>query len=342
MMLRSTMAKISLATLAVLSFGSATLSADTLSDVQKNGFVKCGVDGGLPGFSEVGSDGVYKGIDVDLCRAVAAGVLGDAKKVKYVALTAKERLTALQSGEIDMLSRNTTWTQTRDTSLGLKFAGVNYYDGQGFMVTKKLGVKSAKELDGASICLQTGTTTELNVADYFRTNKMKYKLVSYDTNDQVLKGYESGRCDVLTSDQSQLYGLRIKLAKPDESIVLPEVISKEPLGPVVRQGDDKWFNIVRWTFNAMLTAEENGVTSKNADAMLKSDNPDIKRLLGVEGEMGKNLGLSKDFAFQIVKQVGNYAESFEATVGMGSPLKIARGYNALWNKGGLQYAPPFR
>ncbi len=342
MMLRSTMAKISLATLAVLSLGSTTLSADTLSDVQKNGVVKCGVDGGLPGFSEVGSDGVYKGIDVDLCRAVAAAVLGDAKKVKYVALTAKERLTALQSGEIDMLSRNTTWTQTRDTSLGLKFAGVNYYDGQGFMVNKKLGVKSAKELDGASICLQTGTTTELNVADYFRTNKMKYKLVSYDTNDQVLKGYESGRCDVLTSDQSQLYGLRIKLAKPDESIVLPEVISKEPLGPVVRQGDDKWFNIVRWTFNAMLTAEENGVTSKNADAMLKSDNPDIKRLLGVEGEMGKNLGLSKDFAYQIVKQVGNYAESFEATVGMGSPLKISRGYNALWNQGGLQYAPPFR
>ena len=342
MMLRSTIAKISLATVAVLSFGSTTLSADTLADVQKNGFVKCGVDGGLPGFSEVGSDGVYKGIDVDLCRAVAAGVLGDAKKVKYVALTAKERLTALQSGEIDMLSRNTTWTQTRDTSLGLKFAGVNYYDGQGFMVNKKLGVKSAKELDGASICLQTGTTTELNVADYFRTNKMKYKLVSYDTNDQVLKGYETGRCDVLTSDQSQLYGLRIKLAKPDESIVLPEVISKEPLGPVVRQGDDKWFNIVRWTFNAMLTAEENGVTSKNVDAMLKTDNPDIKRLLGVEGEMGKNLGLAKDFAFQIVKQVGNYGESFEATVGVGSPLKIARGYNALWNQGGLQYAPPFR
>jgi general L-amino acid transport system substrate-binding protein len=341
-MLRSTIAKISLATVAVLSLGSTTLSADTLADVQKNGFVKCGVDGGLPGFSEVGGDGVYKGIDVDLCRAVAAATLGDAKKVKYIALNAKERLTALQSGEIDMLSRNTTWTQTRDTSLGLKFAGVNYYDGQGFMVTKKLGVKSAKELDGASICLQTGTTTELNVADYFRTNKMKYKLVSYDTNDQVLKGYESGRCDVLTSDQSQLYGLRIKLANPGESVVLPEVISKEPLGPVVRQGDDKWFNIVRWTFNAMLTAEESGVTSKNVDAMLKTDNPDIKRLLGVEGEMGKNLGLAKDFAFQIVKQVGNYGESFEATVGMGSPLKIARGYNAQWNQGGLQYAPPFR
>jgi len=341
-MLRSTIAKMSLATVAVLSLGSTTLSADTLADVQKNGFVKCGVDGGLPGFSEVGSDGVYKGIDVDLCRAVAAAVFGDAKKVKYVALNAKERLTALQSGEIDMLSRNTTWTFTRDASLGLNFAGVNYYDGQGFMVNKKLGVKSAKELDGASICLQTGTTTELNVADYFRSNKMKYKLVSYDTNDQVLKGYETGRCDVLTSDQSQLYGLRIKLAKPDESIVLPEVISKEPLGPVVRQGDDKWFDIVKWTLYGMVNAEEVGVTQANVDAMLKTDNPDIKRLLGVEGQLGEQLGLKKDFMVPVIKQVGNYGESFEATVGKGSPLKIARGYNALWNKGGIQYAPPFR
>ena len=333
---------ISLATVAVLSLGSTTLSADTLADVQKNGFVKCGVDGGLPGFSEVGSDGVYKGIDVDLCRAVAAAVFGDSKKVKYVALNAKERLTALQSGEIDMLSRNTTWTFTRDNSLGLNYAGVNYYDGQGFMVNKKLGVKSAKELDGASICLQTGTTTELNVADYFRTNKMKYKLVSYDTNDQVLKGYETGRCDVLTSDQSQLYGLRIKLAKPDESIVLPEVISKEPLGPVVRQGDDKWFDIVKWTLFGLLNAEEAGVTSANVDAMLKTDNPDIKRLLGVEGQLGEQLSLKKDFMVPVIKQVGNYGESFERTVGLGSPLKIARGYNALWNKGGIQYAPPFR
>lgn len=342
MMLRSTIVKISLATVAVLSLGSTTLSADTLGDVQKNGFVKCGVDGGLPGFSEVGSDGIYKGIDVDLCRAVAAAVFGDAKKVKYVALTAKERLTALQSGEIDMLSRNTTWTFSRDASLGLNFAGVNYYDGQGFMVNKKLGVKSAKELDGASICLQTGTTTELNVADYFRTNKMKYKLVSYDTNDQVLKGYETGRCDVLTSDQSQLYGLRIKLAKPNESIVLPEVISKEPLGPVVRQGDDKWFDIVKWTLYGMVNAEEAGVTKSNVDAMLKTDNPDIKRLLGVEGQLGEQLGLKKDFMVPVLKQVGNYGESFEVTVGQGSPLKIARGYNALWNKGGIQYAPPFR
>lgn len=342
MMLRSQFAKISLATITVLGLGSTTLSADTLAEVQKQGFVKCGVDGGLPGFSEVGSDGIYKGIDVDQCRAVAAAVLGDAKKVKYIALNAKERLTALQSGEIDMLSRNTTWTQTRDTSLGLNFTGVTYYDGQGFMVTKKLGVKSAKELDGASICLQTGTTTELNVADYFRTNKMKYKLVSYDTNDQVVKAYESGRCDVLTSDQSQLYGLRIKLLKPEESVVLPEVISKEPLGPVVRKGDGKWFDIVRWTSYAMLAAEEAGVTSANVDAMLKSDNPDIKRLLGVEGQMGENLGLKKDFAYNIIKQVGNYGESFEKTVGQGSPLKISRGYNALWTHGGLQYAPPFR
>jgi general L-amino acid transport system substrate-binding protein len=341
-MLRSQFAKISLATITVLGLGSTTLSADTLAEVQKQGFVKCGVDGGLPGFSEVGSDGIYKGIDVDQCRAVEAAVLGDAKKVKYIALNAKERLTALQSGEIDMLSRNTTWTQTRDTSLGLNFTGVTYYDGQGFMVTKKLGVKSAKELDGASICLQTGTTTELNVADYFRTNKMKYKLVSYDTNDQVVKAYESGRCDVLTSDQSQLYGLRIKLLKPDESVVLPEVISKEPLGPVVRKGDGKWFDIVRWTSYAMLAAEEAGVTSANVDAMLKSDNPDIKRLLGVEGQMGENLGLKKDFAYNIIKQVGNYGESFEKTVGQGSPLKISRGYNALWTHGGLQYAPPFR
>ena len=342
MMFRSTMAKVSLATVAILGLGLSSLSADTLADVQKNGFVKCGVDGTLPGFSEVGSDGVYKGIDVDLCRAVAAAVFGDAKKVKYVALNAKERLTALQSGEIDILSRNTTWTFTRDVSLGLNFTAVNYYDGQGFMVTKKLGVKSAKELDGASICLQTGATTELNVADYFRTHKMKYKIISYDTNDQVLKGYESGRCDVLTTDQSQLYGFKTKMAKPDESIVLPEIISKEPLGPVVRQGDERWFDIVKWTLFGMINAEEKEVTSKNIDEMLKSSDPDIKRLLGLEGQMGEQLGLKKDFMVPVIKQVGNYGESFESTVGMGSPLKIARGYNALWNKGGIQYAPPFR
>lgn len=331
--------KLSIAALALVGM-SAT--AGTLEDTKKQGFVKCGIDGGLPGFSEVVSGGVYKGIDVDGCRAIAAAVLGDASKVKYVSLNAKERLAALQSGEIDVLVRNTTWTQTRDTSLGLNFAGVNYYDGQGFMVRKDLGVKSAKELAGASVCIQTGTTTELNVADYFRANGMDYKAVAYDTNDQVVQSYENGRCDVLTSDASQLYGLRTKLKDKENHIVLPEIISKEPLGPVVRQGDDAWFNIVRWTFNAMVAAEEAGITSENADAMLKSDNPTVKRILGVEGKMGANLGLNADFAYQIVKQVGNYGEVFERNVGVNTPLNIERGLNALWTKGGLQYSPPFR
>lgn len=318
-------------------------TAGTLQDVQKQGFVKCGVDGGLPGFSEIVSGGVYKGIDVDGCRAVAAAVLGDATKVKYVSLNAKERLAALQSGEIDILVRNTTWTETRDTSLGLNFAGVNFYDGQGFMVRKDLGVKSAKELEGASVCIQTGTTTEMNVADYFRANNMKYKAVAYDTNDQVVQSYENGRCDVLTSDSSQLYGLRTKLKNPSAHIVLPEIISKEPLGPVVRQGDDQWFNIVKWSFNAMVAAEEAGITSKNADELKKSStNPTVKRILGVEGKMGENLGLKPDFAYQIIKQVGNYGEVFEKNVGVSTPLKIERGLNALWKDGGLQYSPPFR
>jgi general L-amino acid transport system substrate-binding protein len=329
--------------LSALTFIGMSAAAGTLQDVQKQGFVKCGVDGGLPGFSEIVSGGVYKGIDVDGCRAVAAAVLGDAKKVKYVSLNAKERLAALQSGEIDLLVRNTTWTETRDTSLGLNFAGVNFYDGQGFMVRKALGVKSAKELEGASVCIQTGTTTEMNVADYFRANHMKFKAVTYDTNDQVVQSYENGRCDVLTSDSSQLYGLRTKLKDPSAHIVLPEIISKEPLGPVVRQGDDQWFNIVKWSFNAMVAAEEAGITSKNADELKKtSTNPTVKRILGTEGKMGANLGLKADFAYQIIKQVGNYGEVFERNVGKDTPLKIDRGLNALWTKGGLQYSPPFR
>lgn len=332
-------AKLSIAAIALVGM-SAT--AGTLDDVKKQGFVKCGIDGGLPGFSEVVSGGVYKGMDVDGCRAVASAVFGDATKVKYVSLNAKERLAALQSGEIDILVRNTTWTQTRDTSLGLNFAGVNYYDGQGFMVRKDLGVKSALELDGASVCIQTGTTTELNVADYFRANGLKYKTVAYDTNDQVVQSYDNGRCDILTSDASQLYGLRTKLQNPAAHIVLPEIISKEPLGPVVRQGDDAWFNVVRWSFNAMVAAEEAGITSANADEMLKSTNPEVKRILGVEGTMGANLGLSADWAYKIIKQVGNYGEVFERNVGVTTPLKIERGLNALWNKGGLQYSPPFR
>jgi general L-amino acid transport system substrate-binding protein len=329
--------------LSALTFIGVSAAAGTLQDVQKAGFVKCGIDGGLPGFSEIVSGGVYKGIDVDGCRAVAAAVLGDASKVKYVSLNAKERLAALQSGEIDILVRNTTWTETRDTSLGLNFAGVNFYDGQGFMVRKDLGVKSAKELEGASVCIQTGTTTEMNVADYFRANNMKFKAVTYDTNDQVVQSYENGRCDVLTSDSSQLYGLRTKLKDPSAHIVLPEIISKEPLGPVVRQGDDQWFNIVKWSFNAMVAAEEAGITSKNADELKKtSTNPTVKRILGTEGKMGANLGLKADFAYQIIKQVGNYGEVFEKNVGKNTPLKIDRGLNALWTKGGLQYSPPFR
>jgi general L-amino acid transport system substrate-binding protein len=323
----------------LLAITANSANADTLESVKSKGYVQCGVSTGLPGFSNADASGNWQGLDVDVCRAVAAATLGDAKKVKFSPLTAKERFTALQSGEIDVLSRNTTWTLTRDASLGLNFAGVNYYDGQGFMVTKGLGVKSAKELDGAAVCIQAGTTTELNLADYFRENGMKYKSVTYDTSDATIKGFEAGRCDMITSDQSQLYALRIKLKNPGAAIVLPEVISKEPLGPVVRQGDDKWFNIVKWSLMAMVNAEELGVTSSNAKSMMGSDNPAIGRFMSGQGE---KLGLGDDWAFNIVSQVGNYGESFERNVGMGSPLKISRGLNALWSKGGLQYAPPIR
>ncbi|HEB69961.1 MAG TPA: amino acid ABC transporter substrate-binding protein [Desulfobulbus sp.] len=337
------MKKLSFIMVAVFLMISASMaSASTLEEVQKRDVLQCGVSTGLPGFSATDEKGNWKGLDVDGCKAIAAAVLGDANKVKYIPLNAKERFTALQSGEIDVLVRGTTWTLTRDTSLGLNFAGVNYYDGQGFMVSKKLGVKSAKELDGAAICIQAGTTTELNLADYFTQNKMKYEPVVFDSHDQTIKGFEAGRCDVLTSDQSQLYGLRTHLANPSDAILLPEIISKEPLGPVVRQGDDGWFNIVRWTFFAMVDAEDMGVTSKNIDKMKKSDNPGIRRLLGLEGIKGKSLGLADDWSYQIIKQVGNYGEVFERNVGMDSPLKIKRGLNALWSKGGIQYAPPIR
>ncbi|WP_372629560.1 amino acid ABC transporter substrate-binding protein [Aeromonas sp. RU39B] len=332
-----------LALLALVGANKAMAADSTLDAVKKKGFVQCGVSDGLPGFSNPDAKGVWQGMDVDVCRAVAAAVFGDAAKVKYVSLTAKERFTALQSGEVDILSRNTTWTLTRDASLGLTFAGTNYYDGQGFLVNKSLGVKSAKELDGAAICIQSGTTTELNVADYFRANGgMKYTPVVFDTSDQTVKGFESGRCDVLTSDQSQLYALKIKLSKPDDAVVLPEVISKEPLGPVVRQGDDQWFKIVRWSMFAMINAEEAGLTTANVDSMLKSDNPDVRRLLGLEEPKGNVLGLDDKWAYNIVKQVGSYGEVFDRNVGSGSPLKIERGINALWNKGGFMYAPPIR
>jgi len=319
------------------------ITAGTLDEVKKRGTLVCGVSTGLPGFSATDEKGNWKGLDVDGCRAVAAAVLGDAKKVKYVPLNAKERFTALQSGEIDVLVRGTTWTKQRDTALGLNFAGVNYYDGQGFMVSKKLGVKSATELDGAIFCIHAGTTTELNLADYFSKNNMKYEAIVFDTHDQAARGFEAGRCDCLTSDQSQLYALRTHLSKPYDAVVLNEVISKEPLGPVVRQGDDAWFNVVRWSFFAMVNAEELRVTSANVDAMKRdSKNPDIRRLLGLDGEKGDSLGLPDDWSYQIIKQVGNYAESFERNVGKESPLKIARGLNALWKDGGIQYAPPMR
>ncbi|MBQ0744377.1 MAG: amino acid ABC transporter substrate-binding protein [Pseudomonas sp.] len=331
------------ATAAALGVSSFAHAGTTLDEIQKKGFVQCGISDGLPGFSYADEKGNYLGLDVDVCRAVAAALFGDATKVRYSPLTAKERFTALQSGEVDVLSRNTTWTSSRDAGLGLHFTGVNYYDGQGFLVNKKLGVKSAKELDGATVCIQAGTTTELNAADYFRSNGMSFTPITYDTSDESAKSLESGRCDVLTSDQSQLYAQRIKLGSPDDYVVLPEVISKEPLGPVVRQGDDEWFNIVRWSLFAMLNAEELGVTSENVDEMAKSKtNPDIARLLGGEGEYGKELKLPKDWAHQIIKQVGNYGESFERNVGAGSELKIERGLNALWNQGGVQYAPPVR
>jgi len=317
-------------------------TAGTLEEVIKKDTLNCGVSTGIPGFSATDSKGVWKGLDVDFCRAVASAVLEDPSKVKYIPLTAKERFTALQSGEIDVLARASTWTATRDTSLGLNFAGVNYYDGQGFLVQKDLGFKSATELDGATFCIQAGTTTELNLTDYFKAEGMEYKAVTYDTSGQTIDGFKKGRCDAVTSDASQLYGLRLKMKDPSSLVVLPEIISKEPLGPVVRQGDDEWFNVVRWTMFATLEAEELGVSSSNVDAMMKSENPSIKRLLGTSGKAGENLGLKSDWVYQIVKNVGNYGESFDKNVGKDSPLNISRGLNNLWNQGGLMYSMPVR
>jgi len=339
----NTMKVTKLALLVGLTAALPSLSqAGTLEDVIKEGVLKCGVSTGIPGFSATDSNGVWKGLDVDFCRSVASAVLGDESKVKYFPLTAKERFTALQSGEIDVLSRATTWTATRDTSLGLNFAGVNYYDGQGFLVSKSLGVTSAKELDGATFCIQAGTTTELNLTDYFKSTGMEYKAVTYDTSGQTIDGFKKGRCDAVTSDRSQLAGLRIKLDDPTSAVLLPETISKEPLGPVVRQGDDAWFNIVRWSMFATIEAEELGVTSANVDEMLKSENPAVKRLLGTTGKIGEDLGLKTDWAYQIVKQVGNYAESYDINVGKDSPIEIERSYNKLWNQGGLMYPMPVR
>src|SRR5262245_22916887 len=331
---------LTLAAAAALSAQAA--SAQTLKTIQDRGMLSCGVSQGLPGFSSPDDRGNWTGLDVDLCRAIAAAIFNDANKVKFSPLSAKDRFTALQSGEIDVLSRNSTWTLSRDTSLGLNFAAVTYFDGQGFIVKKSLKINSALELNGASVCTQTGTTTELNLADYFRANKMKYEVLALATADETVKAYDGGRCDVFTTDVSQLYAEKLKLTNANDHVILPEIISKEPLGPVVRHGDDQWFDLVKWTHFAMLNAEELGVTQKTIDEALKSDKPDIRRLVGTEGNMGEQLGLTKDWAVRIIKHVGNYGEAFERSVGTGSKLGIARGLNNLWTKGGIQYAPPIR
>ena len=332
--------------LAAMFVSTAAMAGKDLDAIKARGSLVCGSMPGTAGFGMADSQGKWVGLDIDVCRAVAAAIFGDAEKVKYVPLTSQQRFTALQSGEVDILSNNTTATLTRDTALGLNFTNVTYYDGQGFLVNKKLGVKSAKELNGATVCVQPGTTTELNLADYFRANKMSFKPVVIEKVEEVRAAFFSGRCDVYTNDSSSLYSTRASNVpppgKPEDYIVLPEIISKEPLAPAVRHGDDQFADIVRWSQRAMIETEEYGIDSKNVDDMLKSENPTIKRILGVTPGMGKALGVEEKWAYDIVKQVGNYGESFERNVGQGSPLKIDRGLNNLWTKGGLQYAAPIR
>ncbi|WP_428296909.1 amino acid ABC transporter substrate-binding protein [Hyphomicrobium sp.] len=321
---------------------SPALAQSTLEVVKKRGEVVCGVNTGLAGFSAPDDRGNWVGIDVDFCRAVAAAIFGDGRRVRFVPLNAKERFTALQSREVDILSRNTTWTMSRDTSLGLNFAGILYFDGQAFLTRRALGLKSAEDLRGASICVQSGTTNELNLADYFGTRGLDYRPVVYERLVEVIGAYSSGRCDAFTTDSSQLIAERTRLADTDQHVMLPDLISKEPLGPAVRQGDAGWSNIVRWTLFALVNAEELGVTQANVEEKRNSPNPEIRRLLGTEGEYGRGLGLDDDWVVSIVRAVGNYGESFERNLGQGSPLKIARGRNALWKDGGLMYAPPVR
>jgi general L-amino acid transport system substrate-binding protein len=331
--------KKSLLLLAVLAT-PAFAQQSTLDSVRSKGYVQCGVNTGVAGFSAPDSKGVFRGIDVDVCRAVAAAVFGDNSKVRYTPLTAQQRFTALQSGEVDILSRNTTWTITRDTSLGLNFVGINYYDGQGFMVHRRLNVKSAKQLNGATVCVQPGTTTELNLSDYFRSNKMTFKPVVIEKLDEVLNAYFAGRCDVYTTDHSGLISTRATRApKPEEHVILPEIISKEPLGPAVRHGDDRWFDVVKWSMFAMVEAEEMGLSTKTIDKEAASTNPNIQRFVGATGDIGKMLGIDNKWALNIIKQVGNYGESFDANL---KPLGFERGLNRLWNQGGLMYAPPIR
>ena len=339
MRLKSTL----IASAAVIAMGVVSgAQAGTLEDVQSRGTLRCVVSTGIAGFAQPDANGVWGGFDIDFCRATAAAVLGDASKIEAVTSTGKSRFTYLNAGEGDVLWRNTTITFSRDVGVKLRFHGVNYYDGQGFMVNKSLGISSAKELDGASVCIQTGTTTELNLADYFSSNGMKYEPVTIETNAEARQNYEANRCDVYTTDASGLASTRSALPNPDAHMVLPEIISKEPLGPATRHGDDQWSDIITWVLNATITAEELGVNSANVDQQKSSNNPEVRRLLGVDGSQGSELGLSNDWAYQIIKQIGNYGEIFERNIGVNTPLGIARGLNALWTDGGLIYSPPFR
>ena len=332
-----------LGAMTVATLAGGVVSAGTLDDVKARGKLNCGVNTGLAGFSAPDANGVWIGFDVDVCRAVAAATLGDPMAVEFVPLSTKTRFTALAAGEVDMLSRVTTWTFSRDVDLKFEFVGVNYYDGQGFLVPTELGVSSAKDLDGATVCIQTGTTTELNLADYFRTNGITYEPVPIETNAEAQALYLSGSCDVYTTDASALAAQRATFENPEAHVVLPEIVSKEPLGPLVRHGDHQWGDVVRWSYNAMVAAEELGVTSENvADLASGTDNPEVNRLLGSEGSLGEMLGLEADWAAQVIAAVGNYGEAFDRNIGAGSEIGIARGLNALWTDGGLQYSPPFR
>jgi general L-amino acid transport system substrate-binding protein len=332
-----------LGALTLVGLAAGAASAATLDDVKARGELNCGVSTGVNGFSAPDASGEWQGFDVAVCRAVAAAVLGDPKKVKFVTTTGQTRFTALASGEVDMLARNSTWTFSRDTDLKLDFVGVNYYDGQGFMVNKDMGISSAKELNGATVCIQTGTTTELNLADYFRVNNMTYEPVPIEKNEEAQQQYLARACDVYTTDASGLAATRATFADPENHIILPEIISKEPLGPVVRHGDNQWADIVRWTLYALVAAEEYGVTSANIEELAKgTTNPEINRMLGTEGEQGVMIGLDKDWAKRAIQAGGNYGEIFAAHIGESTPVGLARGLNALWTQGGLQYAPPFR
>jgi general L-amino acid transport system substrate-binding protein len=331
-----------IAVLAVIAVPIAAAAQATLDKIKARGQIVCGASLGVPGFSYPDDKGVWTGFDTDMCRALAAVIFDDPNKASYVPLSSKDRMIALQTGTIDVLSRTTTWTSSRDAGQGIVFTAINYYDGQGFIVRKALGIKSAKELNGATMCVSQGTTTELNLADFARSNGIKVNVLNFIDTNETAKAYEAGRCDGYTTDMSQLAANRLKFAKPDDHVILPDIISKEPLGPWVRRGDEPWFALVRWTLFAMLNAEELGVTQANIDAMLKSDNPEVKRLLGTEGNMGEQLGVSADWVVRIIRHVGNYGESFERHLGPKTRIGLARGSNELWSKGGLQYAPPVR